>query len=243
MTSIIDAYCTLVTERETRLAPEELLKQLDRAGINRAVIAPDDREIAVSNASGNNRILEAGRRQQDRFLPACTVNPWFGAAGCEELRRAAGRGAKMLVLAPALQGFSMCDEVVDPLLATAAELRVPVYVHTGSHSLGAPTQLALAAAAHPKTQFIMGHCGSTDYVYDVPAAIKAGLGNLWFETSLARPWAAAAYVKLLQRPAMIFATSAPRNNPRYELEQLAHYLPVEKNPDVYGGTLCRLLEE
>ena len=43
MTTIIDAYCTLGTERETRLSPEQLLRVMDDAGIARAVVARDAR--------------------------------------------------------------------------------------------------------------------------------------------------------------------------------------------------------
>jgi uncharacterized protein len=243
MVLIVDGYCTLGTERETRLRPEDLLRLLDRAKIGRAVIAPEDREIAVDNARGNDRMLDASRSSGGRFIPACTVNPWFGRAGCEELGRAAAAGAKMLVLAPALQGFCLGDEVADELLQTAGRLRVPVYVHTGPHSSSAPTQLVLLAARHACTSFILGHCGSTDYAHDMPAVLKAAPKNLWFEVSLARPWSVAAYAAILDRPALIFGSFAPRSDPAYELDQLSRYLPVAEHPDIYGGNLAGLFGE
>ncbi|MBN2309616.1 MAG: amidohydrolase, partial [Candidatus Hydrogenedentes bacterium] len=87
MNEVIDAYCTPGTERDTRLTPAELIRWMDEAGIGRAVVAPEDREIAVNNTAGNTRILEMARHAQGRFIPACTVNPWLGGAGCRELRR------------------------------------------------------------------------------------------------------------------------------------------------------------
>jgi uncharacterized protein len=243
MAVIIDGYCTLGTERETQLLPEELVRRMDLAVIGRAVIAPEDREIAVDNARGNDRLLEASRLSRGRFIPACAVNPWFGRVGCEELRRAVAAGARMLVLAPALQGFTLGDDVADELLQTAGQLGVPVYVHTGPHSSSAPAQLVLLAARHIGTQFIMGHCGSTDYACDMPAVLQAAPTNVFFEVSLVRPWAVAAYATIQKRPALIFGSSAPRNDPAYELEQLTHYLPVTDHPDVYGGNLARLLKE
>jgi uncharacterized protein len=240
---IIDGYCTLGGERETRLTAAGLIRQMDRSGIGRAVVAPEDREIAVDNARGNDRILEESRRAGGRFLPACAVNPWFGDAGCAEFARAVEAGARMLVLAPALQGFCLGDELMDDLLHSAARLQVPVYIHTGPHSSGSPAQLALVAARHPQTSFILGHCGSTDYAYDVPAVIRMGLQNIYYEVSLARPWAVAGYAKLPQRPAMIFGSAAPRNDACYELERLQQYLPLAEYPDVYGNNLARLLKE
>ena len=75
---IVDAYCTLGTERETQLSARDLLALMDTAGITRAIIAPEDREIAVNNAAGNDRILSEADKSGGRFFPACTVNPWFG---------------------------------------------------------------------------------------------------------------------------------------------------------------------
>ena len=241
--NIIDGYCTLGAERETQITAEELIRQMNRAGINRAVIAPEDREIAVNNVWGNDRILEASNRSNGRFIPACTVNPWFGRAGCEELQRAVAVGARLLVLAPALQGYCLGDELMDDLLRLAGDLQIPVYVHTGPHSTSAPAQLALVAARHPPTSFLLGHCGSTDYAWDMPAVLKAGMKNLFFEVSLARPWAAAAYGKLADRTTMIFGSSTPRNDAFFELERLKQYLPPLEYPDVYGNNLARLLKE
>ena len=243
MAEIIDAYCTLGSERETRLTPEDLLRWMDRARIDRAVVAPEDREIAVVNRSGNDRILGLADHHAGRLIPACTVNPWFGAIGAEELRRAAAAGARLLVLAPARQGFCLGDEVADDLLAAAAELGVPVYVHTGPHSHAAPTQLLLVATRHPQARLILGHCGSTDYAADMPAVLRAAPQNVWFELSLVRPWNAAAYVKASSPAQFLFGSSAPRNDPVFELSQFNEHLPIDEYPDVYGGNLARLLAE
>jgi uncharacterized protein len=243
MTEIIDAYCTPGTERETRLDPTDLLRQMDAAGIARALIAPDDREIAVDNRSGNARIRRLAVQNGQRFLPGCTVNPWFGREGIDELRRAAGEGARLVVLSPDLQGFCLGDEVADDLLATAADLSVPVYVHTGSHSHSAPAQLVVLASRHPQTQFILGHCGSTDYAYDMSVIFKDVPENVWFELSLVRPWNAAAYVRQADRRRFIFGTSAPRNDPGFELAQFNAHLPIMDYPEVYGRNFLSLLAE
>ena len=243
MSQIIDAYCTPGTQRDTLLAPEDLLEMMDEAGIARAVAAPEDREIAFENVAGNDRILRMCDRIGDRFIPACTVTPWSSSAGCEELRRVVGSGARMLVLAPALQGFCPTDPVAGELLLAAGELRVPVYVHTGPHSHGAPTQLVVLATQFPGTRFIMGHCGSTDYCHDMPAVFKAAPENVWFELSLVRPFTVSAYAGMVDHGRLIFGTAAPRNHPAFEVRQLAEYLPTAEHADLYGGNLGRLLSE
>jgi uncharacterized protein len=240
---IVDAYCTLGTERETRLSAGELLAQMDAARIARAVIAPEDREIAVHNAAGNDRILSEADKSGGRFFPACTVNPWFGEKAIREFRRTAGRGACIVVLAPALQGFILGDELTDDLFGAAADIDIPVYVHTGPHSASAPTQLLVTAERHPKTRFIMGHCGSTDYWYDMTAALEMKLGNVWFETSFVRPWQVGGHVQKGYEHRFLFGSSAPRHHPGHELEYLNHVWPIAEHPAMYGANLLALLKE
>jgi len=243
MSRIIDAYCIPGTKRETLLSPDDLLRQMDTAGIAQAVIAPEDREIAIHNTAGNERIRRLAEAHADRFIPACTVNPWLGEEGGRLLQRAVAAGSKMLVIAPALPGFYLTDEVTGPLLGIAAELCVPVYVHTGPHSASAPTQLVLLASACPDVRFILGHCGSTDYSHDMTAVARSAPSNIWFELSFVRPWAMASMGALLDDARMIFGSSAPRNVPAFELKHFDEYWPIAAHRGTYGENLNRLIGE
>ena len=179
-----------------------------------------------------------------KFIPACSVSPWCGEEGGALLRDAVRGGARLLVLAPMLQGFIPTDEVADPLLELAAELQIPVYVHTGPHSGGGPAQAVLMAEQHPNTKFILGHCGSTDYALDMlPILRRHQLPNVWYDVSLVRPWAVPGYLELAGSSRFIFASAAPRNDLPFETQQLQRHLPLETYPDVYGGNLARLLGE
>jgi predicted TIM-barrel fold metal-dependent hydrolase len=241
---IFDAYCTPGTERETILPVDELLRQMDEAGIEKAIIAPQDRELAVANVSGNDRILSIAARHRDRLVPACGVNPWFGTNAVMELERCVEKRARMLVFAPALQGFMPNDEVVEDLVACAAKNRLPMYFHTGPHSSGGPTQVVLLADKHPEAKFVVGHCGSTDHAWDMPAILKHhALKNVWFELSFARPWVLPDYVQFAGSARFVWGSSAPRNCPKFELEQLGHYLPLDRYPDIYGRNLAKLIGE
>ena len=162
------------------------------------------------------------------------------------LRRIAARdsgGREDARAGTALQGFCLGDELADDLLRAAAELRVPVYVHTGPHSASTPTQLVLLAARHPQTRFILGHCGSTDYASDMPAVMEAPQENVWYETSLARPGAVARYGTTAGASKLIFGSSAPRHDPAFELKFLDQLWPIAEHADTYGGNLLRLLSE
>ena len=153
-------------------------------------------------------------------------------------------GAKVLVLAPALQGFILTDEVTDELLARAGHLRLPVYIHTGPHCSAAPTQVVLVAQRFPETQFILGHGGTTDHAYDMSPILRAHrLDNLWFELSFIRPWAIPSMLDTCGSDRFVYGTSAPRQSQAFELHYLKQKMPIEDYPGPYGGNLRRLLGE
>jgi len=215
---------------------------MDGLGVWSAVIAPEDREMAVHNHHGNQRILAIAKQSPGRFIPACTVSPWFGPHAIKELRQAVLAGARMLVLAPALQGFTPTDDLVDPLMVEAGRLDVPVYFHTGPHSHGSPAQVYYVAKRHRDTRFILGHGGSTDYSYDLGPVMEMKLSNLWFELSFVRPWAMPAIGKAGDHTKLIFGSSSPRNQLELEYKFFDQNWPQSKHPGTYGPNLLDALQ-
>ncbi|MFH1738142.1 MAG: amidohydrolase family protein [bacterium] len=243
MAKVIDGYCIPGTERDTVLSAHNLIGLMDEAGIDEAVIAPEDREIALLNEQGNERILALAAESHGRFLPSCTVNPWHGKQAIQIVKDAVDRGAKMLVLAPALQGFLPGDEVLEDLLIETAAMRLPVYFHTGPHSQGAPSQVALLAESHPESRIIVGHCGVTDYVGDMAAILAKRLDNLWFELSHVRPWRLPSLLNEADESRLIYGSSAPRNDLKFEFGQFSRNWPVDRHPGTYGGNIEQLFGE
>lgn len=232
---IIDGYCTLGTDREYDLTADVLLAAMDTVGVDRAVIAPLPRQMAVRNREGNDSMLAAAAGQP-RFIPACAVNPWAGPEGCDELKRAAGEGARMLVLDPAIQGFAPADELVCPLIEEAARCRLPVYVHTGAYHHGTPAQLGLLAQRFPDVSFIMGHCGSTDFKSEAAEVAKL-YANIYSETSLTRPFGAVATIEVLGQDRVMMGSAAPLNHFVFEWRETLALLPPDAHAAFYGGTL------
>ena len=239
---IIDGYCTLGVDREFNLTADELLRAMDAAEVDKAVIAPLPRHMAVDNHAGNEAMRKAAAAHADRFIPTCTANPWRGDAALEDVRQAAAQGARMLVLFPAVQGFAFGDDLVNPLINTAIDLRLPIYVHTGNYEYGTPAQLGLAAARYPDADFIMGHGGSTDYKADAIHVARAH-SNIYIETSLTRPYGAAQTVKDLGEDKVIMGSAAPLNDLVFEWNETRALLSTKAAPQFYGGTLTRLLAE
>jgi len=238
----IDGYCTLGVDREYTLTESALLQAMDRAEVDRAVIASVDRFLAVDNREGNDVLLNTASSHADRLIPSCSVNPWYGHAAIQELKRALGEGARILVLHPFVQGYLANDELVWPVLDVVAQEDIPVYIHTGPPGNSTPWQVVDLAERYPSVDFIIGHCGATDFWNDVVEAAKAA-DNVVLESSLARPFLFAGYLKEVGKRKGIMGSFAPLNELTFEWGQMREVLPPEEWGDVYGNNLVRLLEK
>ena len=235
-----DGYCTLGVDREYDLDEAALLKAMDAAGVDRAIVGAAPRRMAVRNHEGNDFILRAAAANPSRFIPTCTANPWLGGEAIEEARRAIGEGAQMLVLDPVVQGFGLGDDLAYPLIEAATDCGVPVYVHTGGYHHGTPAQLGLTARRFPRTTFIMGHCGSCDFKVDA-VEVARGHPNIFAETSLTRSFGAVSLVEALGDRRVIMGSAAPLNDLVFEWRETIKLIPEQDHPGFYGGTIQSLL--
>jgi predicted TIM-barrel fold metal-dependent hydrolase len=238
----IDGYVALGVDREYDLTPEDLIRTMDRSEVERAVIAPVDRCLAVDNREGNEFLAEAALDHADRLIPACSANPWYGEGAVVECRRAIEAGARMLVLHPFVQGYQANDELVWPLLEVAVGERVPVYVHTGMPGNATPWQVVDLAERFEGLDAIIGHCGATDFWNDVIEAAQAS-DRVYLESSLARPFQFSRYLEAAGQQKGIMGSFAPINEFRFEWGQMRGELPERMWDDVLGGNLQRLLEK
>ncbi len=190
---IIDANSTL-----ERGGVRPLLGELDRNGVERAVIGPDRNFAAVENRAGNGYIAAAVRRHPDRFIGFAVASPWYAKKAVDELERARGLGLSGLKIFPALQGFILTDPRVHPLVEFAEKAGWPVWVAAGFPVAAMPLQLAELAETYPRVRFMMGYGGFCDFWYDVADSLNR-CPNLWIETSYIHacqitPWVASCGV-------------------------------------------------
>src|SRR5438128_11575006 len=111
MSLVVDGHCHLGVGHDYQQTEAELLRAMDLYQVDRAVICPVDRCIAVDNRDGNDEMLRAVRAHPDRFYAFATANPWYGPRAIAELRRAIGEGGRGIKLHPPLQGFWLCDDL------------------------------------------------------------------------------------------------------------------------------------
>ena len=238
----IDACCTIGTDHDAEPSAEELLKEMDRAGIDKAVINPPDRCFAWDNELGNDLKLKAVCDHANRFIPTVTVNPWRSDAP-DIVEKYIEADKVVLAFSPGPQGFVLSDNKLDAILEklTTTRTDIPVYIHTGHHSHAAPSQLALLAGRFPQLNFIMGHCGATDYHDDVASVCELNK-NVYIESSFARPPSFIAKLETIGYDRGIFGSGFPYNQLSFEWSQMLELLSDEHKSDVLGANMLKLLE-
>jgi len=236
---IVDAHCHLDFGDN---ALKKLIKTMDSLGVNKAVVCPTERYIAVYNHLGNRYIVNAVRKFPKRLFGFATVNPWFGKKAEKELKISLQSGLKGLKLNPFLQGFILNDEIVHPLIELCEEFEVPVYFHTGTPVSAMPFQLAYLAREFPNVQFIMGHMGYSDFWYDaVPAAEKAT--NIILETSHIWTDIILEAYRRIGSDRIVFGTDAPISDPEIELKKIISMrIREDEKEKILGGNIIRVME-
>ena len=238
---LIDACCTIDNEGVPAFSAGRLLRDMDLSGVDCAVVHPPDRCFAFENDDGNILTTGAAKQHPGRFIAAVTVNPWRQDA-YECLRKALDEGGQMVSFAPGLQGFITGCGPLNGLLERLAKSRPggPVYIHTGHHSHGAPSQLFLLAGRFPEIRFIMGHSGATDYATDVVPVCRQR-PNIYVESSFARPPGFVGRLKAVGWEKGIMGSGWPLNDLAFEWSEMRRLLPAEHAEKVLGGNLAALL--
>jgi len=240
---IIDAHAHVGQGRYKSLSGDELLRQMDENNIDRAIICPVEEQITVFNRQGNEDIQVQVHHHLDRFIGFAVANPWFGQNAVDELKRALDVGLRGLKLHPVIQGFSVNDDIIYPLIEVAAHFGVPVYVHTGTAHFGEPFKLVELARCFPQVTFIMGHSGSSDFWSDL-ARCHQFAPNILFETSRNGPSKYTSLIKHIGVDSIVFGSNAPESLYPLELASIRDVIvDQDKLEKILGLNMKRALGE
>jgi hypothetical protein len=146
-----------------------LIRHMDEAGVDRALVmclayVPMD----AYDPTMGDYIADLVRTWPDRLVGFYSANPLGGRAEGDRLRRCVEElGLSGLKMLPSYNYAAINDRRIWPLYETAAELGVPVTLHTGWSSLPAGKSLAYdhplyvedALVDFPGLRPILAHCG------------------------------------------------------------------------------------
>lgn len=239
---IVDSHCHIGDGAHASQSSADLLRNMDKNNVARAIVCASGRHITVDNQEGNDLIATEVRRHTDRFYGFACVNPWYGERGIAELRRAIGEGLVGLKLHPSMQGYWANDPLVFPLVEAAVALRIPVYIHSGTPVFSLPLQIVDLAERYPEATFIMGHMGGADFYVDVPSSAYR-TSNVYYETSLT---CHVGYVDEIVKEAgherVLFGSDSPTSQLEVELLKIRMaILTDEQRSDILGTNALRLL--
>lgn len=243
---------------------ERLLRDMDAAGVDRAVLQGWYWEGARAAEEQNRFYAQCVRRFPDRLSAMATFHPGAGSAALAELVRAREAGLVGLgELSPHAQGFAIEDAVWTEALVRAAEWGWPVTLHvTEPAGRDYPGRVETPlrdfqrlARAHPRVRFVLAHWGGLLPLFALNPAVAGDLGNVWYDTAawplLYRAGVAPAVVNAVGAERVLLGSDYPlMERPRREdapsflptLELLAAAgLDADRRDAIAGGNARVLL--
>lgn len=185
------------------ITAESLLKQMDAAGVDKAVVS------CYAESIDNASIQRAVETYPSRFIGLYTVNPWQDGAAAELEDALKNRGFRGLYMNPLRHGYMLCEhQVFYPLLSVCAEYQAPVWCYGAAEVFTSPIFFDQIAADFPKVNIIMGRMGLQ---YDNASAVAIGKkhGNIYLETSSSMDFNVHRAIKTVGIDRVLLGTGTP----------------------------------
>jgi len=239
---IIDTHCHLGASKLSNLniTEADLLLAMDTHGIDISLVMPH--AVSDDPAAAHDQVAALCRRHPDRFRGIANLTPlWDEADYLREVTRCVGDlGFVAVKLNPHQHLASPIMANADKVFDTAADLDVPVIVHTG---LGAPWALpSLAippAQRHPTLPIILAHAGFA--IYAAEAYVAASVcDNIYLEPSWCTVHNLEMFVHKVGVERIMFGSDVPENVPVELAKYRAIGLSEEEIATCLGKTAAQV---
>lgn len=181
---VFDAHAHIGADIDGRtMTADGMHGRMRAAGVKKSIVFPLNDPNARDDYSGPNEVVwNAYEEYPSLFVPFFRLNPHLDYD--REFGRCVERGFMGLKLHPVSQQFELDDPRVVRLLGMAAEIDLPVLIHTGFAMQRVVEPLLPTVEAHPGLRLILGHAA----MVEVLAAVRAfeEHPNVLFETSVVR---------------------------------------------------------
>ena len=152
-----------------------LLKSMDDAGIDIAVLTAEDAESTMGLKMPNEKVAEFVQKSPERFIGMAAVDPHKGMRAVRELEHAVRNlGMKCLCLEPWLHKLRSNDKLYYPIYAKCVELGVPIWIHS---SINYVPQLSMDFGRPIYLDEVAGHFPEIDWPSEIHAQQSAP--NIW----------------------------------------------------------------
>jgi len=222
------------------LSPEELIRRMDAAGVDRAVVFPfNEIDPGISFSKANDFTAQAVAMYPERLIGFARLDPNDGEICLIELDRAVSElGLRGVKLHPKGQNFTSSNSYVRKILDRAGALGVPIVFDNGkaifnNHDIG------WLASQCMDTKIIMAHMRGEGFI-DVPLEHE----NVFLGTVKARARDVAKALETLGPEKIIAGSDTPYTDMAYELKFKFNELESLSKRDmglVRGGNILRLI--
>src|ERR671910_510018 len=179
---VFDAHAHIGTDVDGRTMTKDGMRaRMEAAGVKKSIVFPLNDPNARDDYSGPNDVVwNAYEEHPSSFVPFFRLNPHLEYD--REFGRCVERGFMGLKLHPVSQQFELDDPRVVRVLGMAAEVDLPVLIHTGFAMQRIVEPLLPTVEAHPDLRLILGHCAMVEVLSAAHAFEEHS--NVLFETSV-----------------------------------------------------------
>jgi uncharacterized protein len=217
---------------------DALIKQMDEYEVEMTV-------LCGTNASDNEDVALALKKYPDRFLPIVFSNPLEGEKCIDKIYHYVKKEKFLGIKLHPLQNSYVADaEILDPVMHTAEDLNIPVFIHCGHPPFSLPWSIGLLAERFPNVKVIMIHMGHGHGVYiDGSLKMAKRYPNIYLEMS-GMPMGCKimeAY-NTIGKDRIMFGIDAPFHHPTVEIQKvLTSGLDEQGLNDVFYNNVAKLM--
>ncbi|MCX8082300.1 MAG: amidohydrolase family protein [bacterium] len=220
----------------TEATGEEIIKIMDRAGIERSVVF----SICISAREGNLKTYKEVKKFPDRLIGFATGIPAFNTNVCEEIERAVNeygfKGVKVHRGIHTLEGY-----LIFPLIEKCIELDIPCLIDCCAEF----EPVKEIVKNYPSAKIVVAHLGGEDQtVLEKLLDLANETENLYFDTSYVR---AVGFIgKAIEKVGskkLIFGSDGPLIPPEIDIAKINFWkLTEEEKEDIFYNNAKKLLK-
>jgi predicted TIM-barrel fold metal-dependent hydrolase len=224
-----------------RYAAEQLLREMDRAGIDRSLVIPFP--VVTDYRAAHDEIGRAVLSFGDRLTGAASLNPLVGSTEFRsEVRRCRELyGFRALKLQPQYQPLNPACPGSDFLFETALENRLTFICHTGSGiPFTLPSALMLPARKFPELQIVIAHGGGGGLFVGEAVVAAAFCPNIFIELSSLMPHHVLEILQSVGSDRLMVGSDLPENLDTEIGKILGLTIPDEDKRNILHTTAARV---
>ena len=241
---VIDSHCHLGVSKLSGLTITEtdLLRAMDTHSVDMALVMPH--AVTDDPITAHDAVADLCQRYPQRFRGIVNLSPLCDEASYrrEATRYAHDFGFVALKLNPMQHLASPLMANADKVFDTAADLGVPVIVHTGLGVPWALPSLSLPQARrHPDLSIILAHAGFAIYTAEAYVAASE-CANIYLEPSWCTVHDLQWLIQGIGVERILFGSDLPENVPVELAKYRAVHLNAKELAACLGGTAERVFQ-